>query len=630
MIGGDTTQPMQSSTPGSYPMRANPMGDVINSNPAVLVYQLSGASGNPVLNTALGAARANSAADPASVQFRVIFVSANSGNIHAFGEVSYAVPATSTANLQVYAAATELWSFIPTEAMLNPNYLDNVDYTNTTNAVANPHVYMADGSPFIYWLNQPTATAPAGTGYVGGSDTAFLIVGMGKAGRSTYCLNVKNPFTPTLEWVLRPDDQPATGGNTLVSTMGLSTSTPAVARAVTGGYVHDYVTLGGGFSNSDIETGWTGAIPGGGTTPAFGRSMLMFDVFTGPGNVQAAQGNITSWTASDMASVPAGTMPFEYYQGTNMTQRIYFTDRAGHIYAVGNTATNGSGTRTGMDTSVTTNWNLRHVMSPSSTTVISTLPQVYQLANGTMPGASLPAVGVVYGTGDRNNPMDWPSGAAACVPGSFNGKKLHRLGIVFDTNTPSMDSTGVAESSQLADLTSVSTAAAANPSTYLGVNAAGRPSEYGWAITFPMAGNYYTKIINNALVQNDVLFFSAFTPTTSTNACAGAGVTNSYREARAESPIFANGTQLTAAASFNNSNWVTSSGELTAPGANGTQTPFNWKNLASDISALGNTQALQVGQDNNASGTGTEATLVQVQGRGIPRGVRLRAWRVIR
>jgi hypothetical protein len=54
-----------------------------------------------------------------------------------------------------------------------------------------------------------------------------------------------------------------------------------------------------------------------------------------------------------------------------------------------------------------------------------------------------------------------------------------------------------------------------------------------------------------------------------------------------------------------------------------------WQNLASDISALGNTEALQAGQDTNAT-NGTGATLQQFNGRGIPVGLRMRAWRIIR
>lgn len=629
MLGGDTSKPMLTATAGSYPMRLDDqgqpggaMGDIINGNPAVLEYDNTLAT-DTVLKAFVQSYDSDNTAGKSTTgaKFRVIYVSTNHGHIHAFGEVSYTYTDT-TGVIRPKAAVIELWSFIPTEAILTPWYLDNVDASNNPMSVPNPHVYMADGSPFIYFDDKPTRSdLSVGDGVVNGDDTAFLIVGMGKGGRSYYCLDVKNPYTPVFKWALRPDEV-GSGGNAVVRSMGLSTCLPAIARAVQGNTVKDFVVLGGGFSNGDIEgnVGWNSTnaatVP-----PKFGRSVVAFDVYTGPGT-SASSSNTLTWTHTDMGSVSAGTMPFEFYAGSYMTQRIYFTDRKGRIWALGNTATNGSGTRAGMDTSDVSKWSVRKVMSPASDTVISTLPEVFRLNNGVIPGTSVAGVGIVYGTGDRNNPMDYPAGSAGVIPGAIGGKNVNRLGLVFDTNDPAVDSTGRTESS-LADLTAAATLADANPSTYLVVDSATRkPTKFGWYLTFNKSGNFYDKVINQSLVINNVLFFSLFTPQPNGNdPCGGAGITNTFRECDVTTPLYGNGTKTTVW-TFANGDCLTSSGKVIN---------VSFTNLASDVSPLGNTQTLQAGQDATSTSGGTVGTAIhQIMGKGIPIGLRMRAWRIVR
>jgi Tfp pilus tip-associated adhesin PilY1 len=600
------------------------MGDIINSTPTVIEYPLTLASAFPVLATQ------KAAAGTATAHFRVIYVATNQGHVHAFGEVSFTTTKTvvdpvsglsSTVSLPS-AAVVELWSFIPTEAILAPWYLDNMTYAGATNTLPNPHVYLADGSPYIYFDDKAVSvTSSVGNGIVDGNDVALLIFGLGKGGRSYYCLNIGDPTTPLVpkyKWVIRPDDVAATGGNQTVRTMGLATCKPTTARAVgTDGKVADFVMLGGGFSNADIENnvGWVSTDP----PRPFGHSVIMFDVNKGPGNYLTGTGTITSWTDSLMGSVPAGVMPFEFYTGSYMTQRVYFTDRGGGVWALG-VRSNTSGNRD-PDSSLVSTWLLRPVFHTDNTTVISTLPEVFSLPNGVIPQTGTPAVGVAFGTGDRNNPMDFPALSAGVIPGAISGGSYNRMCLVFDTNLPSNDSSGIPETS-LANLTTVNTEAAALPATYLQVGSDGKPLKFGYYLLLNGATSpFYDKMINEPLVLNSVLFFSVFTPTNdSTQPCSGAGVTNTFREGLVWSPLFNSGNRTTTS-DYTNSSWSASSGKVAGA---------SFINLASDPGAIGNTQVVQAGQDSTVVKGKSGTIIKQMQGKGVPVGMRMRSWRIIR
>jgi len=193
MLGGDTAQPERRGPgTGSYPMRDRAMGDVINSTPAMLEYAPELADAFPELR----AQRAAAEAAKARPRFRVLFVATNQGHLHAFGELSYdaAIRKAGRSVVAPHAAAVELWSFIPTEAILQPWYLDDLDPLGRPNDRPNPHVYLADGAPLriatqhillvlhkIRWKSQlrlaadTTKPRPGGDGVC--ADSEFQVVG---------------------------------------------------------------------------------------------------------------------------------------------------------------------------------------------------------------------------------------------------------------------------------------------------------------------------------------------------------------------------------------------------------------------------------------------------------------------
>ena len=110
-----------------------------------------------------------------------------------------------------------------------------------------------------------------------GDDKALVIFGLGKGGRSTYALNVSDPFNPKLEWALRPDDETDVNANPTIGAMGMSTGIPDQARVRTtaAGPVYgfkDVLFIGGGLSTTTIDTAFGKKL---------GRSVLAVETKTG-------------------------------------------------------------------------------------------------------------------------------------------------------------------------------------------------------------------------------------------------------------------------------------------------------------------------------------------------------------
>jgi hypothetical protein len=580
MLGGDTTRPEREGPgTGSYPMRDRAMGDVINSTPALLEYAPELADAVPELRAQRDAARAAGARP----RFRVLFVATNQGHLHAFGELSYeAAIRVDGRQAQVpRAAAVELWSFIPTEAILQPWYLDDVDPLERPNPSPNPHVYLADGAPLVYFNPRP---GRAGNPRVRPGDTALLVFGLGKGGRSTYCLEVQDPLKPELRWALRPDE--VTGaGNRWVRSMGLATGRPAIARALDGsGRVADFLVLGGGFSSEGLERNpaWTDADP----PRPFGRSLILFDLNRGPGNYRDGPGNLFCHGDPAMGSVGAGGVPAEVLPGTGMAQRVYCADRSGGLWALGLQAAPGlpgDSCRVG-------DWSLRPVLRLRDA-VVSTRPEVFTLPQGRIPGTATPALGVVLGTGDRNNPMDWPA------PGP--GGARNRLILLFDPGATGHGGAGLDEG-QLTRLTWASVAGALDPAQLLHLDPGTRkPAALGYRLDLPGPGG---KVIHDPLVTHGTLFFSVFTPVdVPGDPCAQGGMTETFRIGGIWRP------------------WA-------GPGRAGSRFP----GLAGELVPQADAQVSQWGQQAAGGPGGAAAALPAIRryrGREPAQGVRILGWR---
>ena len=407
--------------------RLDIMGDIINSSPAAVEYDPALIPGGSSLKALWGSY--SPMTDP---RFQVIFVGDNQGHFHAFGVISGWNAGVLSADMD------ELWSFVPPELLNNPSIATTVPKLSVLQTAGNDHIYTVDGSPYIYFKDAPLSGFSTGNHLVDSSDTIRVIVGMRKGGRSFYSFNVLDPGAPKLMWMLDPN----TSSDPTIKTMGLATSDPSVARVEAGSpaVVKYAVIFGGGYSNNELDA----LTIGNNTGPAkLGRSLLALDVedgtpikiydFVNNGSLAAGFPN--------MGAISSGAFPLEFYVGSRKAQRVYFGDQSGGVYALGSmqTFTTSPGWRLdssnidqwttdgSMNVSVTPgNAGIRWIYKGQTTLTsgkvtaaapISSTPVAYRISKAipqfqrpsgstNAPNMIPPVVGVIFGTGDRNDPMD--------------------------------------------------------------------------------------------------------------------------------------------------------------------------------------------------------------------------------
>ncbi|MBV5350375.1 hypothetical protein JZU71_04380, partial [bacterium] len=416
-------------------------------------------------------------------------------------------------------------AFIPTEILKNCNYYQTS---------GNPHRFGVNGTPYLYFLDLPASGKRSGNGMMdtGSSERATLIMGLGKGGRSYYALDVRDPFSPKLGgsdnngWALVPDEETSypdgifettEKNKTVIKNMGWSTCQPTVGRVLSGSgatqKIRDIVFLGGGLSLPEIELNY----PTIGAKTPLGRSVLALDVVTGKvvnywtlDTTADAEGNIKN------GPVVAGVMPMQVAAYAGLTQRAYFTDLFGGLWALGSTPKQ---TETGMtmfrvDSSNIDGWSsaprpVYHQDRPGG--LLSTMPAPFRVSNfyprATTPFVTPLTVGVAMVSGDRNNPMDkFYSGSA------FNGKPTqHRLTVVFDRQDSSdfeLDAAGIT-TAKLEDMSSQSSPIAtkiqpASADFYL-------KTKFGYYLNFPArdaAAEFVAKGLVTPMVLSGKLFYS--------------------------------------------------------------------------------------------------------------------------
>lgn len=626
------------------------MGDIIDSSPQVLEYPLSALTSavSPTL-----ASHLSEPPDPTKAHFRVIFVGDNQGIFHAFGELSWTTTGTltftttdasgntttTTVNAQVpHGYVDELWAFIPGE------YLQ---YISQLRGTANPHRYMVDGTPLIYFKDVPGTGQTTGDGIVDGSDVVRVIIGERKGGRSYYAFDFSNLGNITMPWRLVPDEIPTTttdGNLKVMARMGYSTCNPAVGRVNTtlSSSPVDLVFLGGGLSTQTIDSNFA-ATYGSGTK--LGRSLVAFDVVNGPlTSLYTWDFTSSAFTSTfgAMGCVPAGVVPFEYFSGSRQAQRVYFADtptapntsatRGGGVWALGSNAlaTNGvirldSGSID--DWVASTNQGIRKIaQAPVGWSVTTTptpflLGSPYPVARTITPVTMPAAVGIAFGTGDRNDPMDNDGINPAITTSTKTTPYNNWMNVVFDRQdsasisgvsgvaTTNLDPVGIkigilSSAGDVADLTTVNSftgTVSVGGSTYSvdPTNSAfylkqklGYKLNLGAAVAKSSSGYYYPKVITNSQVLNGVLFFSSFTPksSTGTTACSGTGFTNTYRICNVLEPTFNSGSTIASSNSFNGGDPTCTGVVLTFP------------NLPGELTSLGTTAVIQSGQGNSTPG----------------------------
>lgn len=587
--------------------RLNMMGDIINSTPAILEFPMSSIPSGSTLASYDTSGLQN-------VRFRVIMVGDNQGIFHAFGEIS---GFNSSGLLQ--GTVDELWGFIPPDFLIGLNAWRNGD----------SHIYLMDGSPIIYFNEVGTPN-----GVVDGTDIVRVTFGLGKGGRSVYCLTFTNndPTQPVISWMIRPDEKAAatSGSDLAIKNMGFSTSKPVPSRIQSGTTLKDVVFIGGGLSTLDVDNAFsastTATPPGYGTAVKLGRSILAVNVYDG--TIEHYWDFSTSTT---VGCIPAPVVPFEVIPGSFRTQRVYFSDTSGSVSVLGARAS--SGLRT--DTSDVNSWSLRKIFTPyypgtpvSTTPAVFYLPYGYPVARTTDPKPIVPAVGVTFVTGDRNDPMDNDT----VNPNNNNNPNRNRLITILDRQDSAditgqlgrVDTYGFTDkpaasgaTPDLADLTTVSSSSDTliSPIDNYLKTSFGYQLQMTLGTTKPAAagiGKFYQKGVTAPTVLNGALFFSLYTPNPTSSLCGGSGTTYTYRMCDVLNPIYNSGG--TQAGSSICSGWYS-----------------KYNDIPSELASVGLGAVIQAGevQDTNNQGQG----VIQVQpvpGAPLNKILRPRAWRIVR
>lgn len=682
-------------TPTFTGNRPDIMGDIIDSSPGVLEYPISAltSSVSPKLAGLVGSVPSGS-----TPRFRVIFVGDNQGVFHAFGELSWTVrgkikyksvvtdPVTGEASIEEkevdgqipYGEVDELWAFVPGE------YLHRI---SALRGKSNPHRYTVNGSPTIYFKDVPASGQVRGNGLVDGSDVVRVVIGQKKGGRSYYAFDftdlervVANSGS-VMSWKLVPDEygSGATGQQKVLRHMGFSTTTPALARVDIGINLNqDLVFLGGGLSTAEVDGAFATDFGVAGTK--LGRSVVAFDVVNGPGT------SLYTWDFTDptftatfgaMGCVSASVQPLEFFPGSGHTQRVYFSDaptlpntlatRGSGVWALGSTnlASNGVirldssdiNTWTGGSTASSTQ-GIRKVFQAAKGFSVTTtptpflLPNAYPAIRSTDPMTAPVAVGLAFGTGDRNDPMDNDAvnPAAVSAVGKITAPYYNWLNVVFDrqdsrslsgltgVSTLNADLFGLQEGvaatdGDLADLTTVSSfigtfngySVDPSNSAYYLKSKPGYKLKVGAATIRDSAAPTYhfPKVITNTAVLNGVLFFSGFFPGGgAAGACQGTGYTNTYRICNVMQPTFNSGNTTAASTTFNG-------GDPTCTGI-----VLTYPNLPGEITALGTAAIVQSGQGTVNGEPGTISNAGAQVGGSFGKtsgfGFKPRSWRIIR
>lgn len=623
-------------------IRGDIMGDIINSSPAAVEYDSSLLSTVSFKGTYTG---------DTDLRYQVIFVGDNQGLFHAFAEKSGI-----NSSGVLHGELVELWAFVPPEFLNDPSVATTIPKLSRLQAAGNTHIYTVDGSPYIYFDDSAT-----GNRKVDSTDKIRVIFGLRKGGRSYYALDVVDPLNPKLAWVVDPNNST----DPTLRTMGLSTSVPSVARVDIGSPAvkQDVVFLGGGLSNNELDAIPIGNNP---TATKLGRSLIALDVLTGAPVKTYDFINNAALAAQfpNMGAISAGASPLEFYVGSRKAQRVYFGDYSGGVYALGSMkllATPPVGWR--LDSSNIDEWTsdgtantsvtpgnpgVRWIYKGTATvngagklvtaSPVTSAPAVYRVpkaipqfrrpsSSSNAPGMIPPVVGVTFGTGDRNDPMDL---GTTIVPDSGNP---YRQIMVFDRqdsadlptsgglpNSNVDINVGAVTDNQLSDQTGTTTP---GDTSYLGNN-----SYLGYKLIFSKTTDpttlvtTYEKSYLNSLVTNGGLVFSTFKPSTSSAAsstgCGGAGNTYTFRMCDALAPVFNNGGAATAGVN-----------DKLLAGCNGYV--FSWTNLAGDLTSIGSRMVLQSGQDTpTAAGTTSNVKIQDLIVQGGTTAFAPRAWRTVR
>lgn len=507
--------------------------------------------------------------------------------------------------------------------------------------------------PVISWVLNPQDPAGTGVNGTGGTTASITLPGSQTA--------------------------PTASQASLIETMGMGTSAPVIATVNSGNAasslstpptVQDVVFLGGGYSNPEMDARYkndSSSLYGQG----MGRLVIGLDPLKG--------GIVKTWDLRNTTgAVAEGVTPVRMFPG-DLSQRIYFADTLGSVWSINNIqSTVGSVNATNgyrIDSAFIGDWNAVRPIYKASANKDSngnpenmrftTRPDVFNLqggfptANSSDPDPNPVTVMVAIGSGDRNNPTDrdetYTIGSTTYTQ---HPPQLNRLMVFadrqdsqalgYDANTVSDSRKGIPDNN-LTQIANNGTAPTSysdpllNPSnaSYVLANdhkhngyymtlGQGTLSGNGWN-----GGITYDKILVSPLIKQGLLFFSIYDIANSGGFnCSANSFTRTFRECDILRPISLD-LQTTDLSIVSDIQGNVSQNSNTCSGL-----AFYFNSISSQLVDAGTRVlqggALTAGQSTGGTiSTGTQASqntpsIQSVKDTDVKKGIRVRAWRVVR
>ena len=226
---------------------------------------------------------------------RVAYFMTNEGYLHGIDV---------TGNTSV-TGGNELFSYMPSDL------LDNLDPLRR-NVGGDPKIYGLDGPMTLFQVGGPTNTA----------GNKYLYFGMRRGGMNYYAVDVTDPTSPSLMWVIE-------GGSGDFQEMGQSWSEPIVTNVDVGGTSTLALVIGGGYDTTqDSATTYS--------PDSIGRAVYIVDAVSGAKLWSAGPSGSSD---SHELTLPltngiAGDVSVIDFDNDTIADRLYFGDTGGHIWRI--------------------------------------------------------------------------------------------------------------------------------------------------------------------------------------------------------------------------------------------------------------------------------------------------------
>ena len=386
----------------------------------------------------------------------VIFVATNDGYLHAVDAIS----------------GNEIWAFIP-QRLLRRLYALSID------EAAQIKQYGLDGQ--LVLIKQDNGKPDS------------LIFGMRRGGEALFSMDVSNPTSPSLNWIIDSSQQDFLD-------MGQSWSPPAIEDIDIGGQIKTVAIFGGGYDSGQDNRDHR--------LDTKGNAVYIVDVETGDllwsaGSSQTARSNHDLALENMNYSIPAGIRVIDQNQD-GMADRMYVGDMGGQLWRFD--IVSGNNRNSLVEGGVLASLGA----AASETTTAADVRRFYNTPDVVNVIRNLNIfLAINIGSGYRAHPLD-----EGVDDEFFSIRDFHSTQVI-PTSDYDTQAFPLITREDLIDITG-------NATQVL------EPSDLGWRLG--MVQDAGEKILGESLTVDNTVFFNSFAPTASVQSCLpGAGLNRNYR-----------------------------------------------------------------------------------------------------